>query len=282
MNIFFPGERRQVLSSVRKIAVGVTGVLLMSSAIASSAMGGGTEPYETTVAQKTVTQKTVAQETTDQKTVAQQKEAQQKEVQQPANKKQDIHQAFTRELAKRLKSLQSVTGKFTQRLLSKEGELLQSSEGNFALQQPSQFRWHTLAPFEQVLMSDGDTLWLYDPDLEQVTVKKITPQNDQTPMRLISGDQKALTDNYLVSQLITMESFPVKRRYELVPTGASEYSAISVTFAGDQLIEMSALDASSNTTEFAFSDMNTAAKLNDEDFHFTIPKGTDVFHEDAP
>ena len=81
--------------------------------------------------------------------------------------------ASTKRLTGLLNQAETLTGRFSQLSLDGSGTQLQETSGELALKRPGQFRWHTDAPMEQLLVSNGKKVWLYDPDLEQVTIQEL-------------------------------------------------------------------------------------------------------------
>src|SRR5262245_21829449 len=86
-----------------------------------------------------------------------------------------------------LKSAQSATANFEQKVFDKNGKLVQESRGSFALQRPGKFRWSYSKPHPQVIVGDGDRVWIHDSDLNQVTVRKLARAIGSTPAALLAG-----------------------------------------------------------------------------------------------
>src|SRR5262245_44204828 len=86
-----------------------------------------------------------------------------------------------------LKSTQSATASFEQKVFDKNGKLVQESRGSFALQRPGKFRWSYAKPHPQGIVGDGERVWIHDPDLNQVTVRKLARAIGSTPAALLSG-----------------------------------------------------------------------------------------------
>src|SRR5690554_158534 len=102
-------------------------------------------------------------------------------------------------LHERLEGVKTMQGEFTQVLRDDDGTLLEESRGQFALERPGKFYWHTLKPFEQQLVSDQEFLWMYDPDLEQVTRRAYDQEQVRaTPAAILSDDLQGLGDNFAV------------------------------------------------------------------------------------
>ena len=98
-----------------------------------------------------------------------------------------------------LQKAETLTGRFSQLSLDGTGTQLQETSGEMALKRPGQFRWHTDEPMEQLLVSNGKKVWLYDPDLEQVTIQTLDQRLTHTPALLLSGDVSAINENFEVS-----------------------------------------------------------------------------------
>jgi len=86
-----------------------------------------------------------------------------------------------------LETTHSARGSFYQSVASKSGRKPQQSSGSFALQRPGKFRWHYEKPYPQLLVSDGDKFWSFDPDLNQVTVRKLGKALGSSPAALLAG-----------------------------------------------------------------------------------------------
>ncbi len=173
-------------------------------------------------------------------------------------------------LTEQLSQLNTFMGAFEQTLVDDKGEQLQSSTGDFFLQRPGYFRWETKAPFPQLLVSDLQSIWLYDPDLEQVSVRNYDDRLSATPALLLSGDVNQVTEHYE----IVRES---DQRYQLTPKLAHElFDQLIVSFSGDQLESMVLKDALGQTTTFRFIDGIYNQVIPQAMFEFSPPEGTDV------
>jgi outer membrane lipoprotein carrier protein len=174
------------------------------------------------------------------------------------------------ELAEKLAILTTFSGDFQQTLIDDEGEALQESSGVFSLKRPGYFHWETKEPFPQLLVSDLNNIWLYDPDLEQVTVKPYDDRVSQTPALLLSGDVSKMSESYTVSKKTDNE-------YVLIPKVQQElFTQLTVTFSSDQLSAMSLQDSLGQTTTFTFINGVYNQEIADERFQFIPPEGTDV------
>ncbi len=91
---------------------------------------------------------------------------------------------------------QTISARFSQLTLDASGTHLQDLLGNWRSQRPGMFRWHTDQPMEQLLVSNGEKVWLYDPDLEQVTIQTLDQRLTHTPASLLSGDVSQIRENF--------------------------------------------------------------------------------------
>lgn len=176
----------------------------------------------------------------------------------------------TTEVSDYLSRYRSLVGNFDQTLVDANGEAIQSSSGNFVIQRPGLFRWETLDPFPQLLISNLETLWLYDPDLEQVTIRPFSRQVSQSPALLLSGNAEDIANHYYVT---TLEP---QQRYQLVPKEESTFTKMELVFTQAVLQEILVVDSLEQTTTFAFSDIKTNQEFDNSLFFFDVPDGVDV------
>lgn len=177
-----------------------------------------------------------------------------------------------KDLKSRLDTVQSMRGSFTQVLSDKAGVNLQSSAGEFALQRPGYFLWRSEEPYEQTVIGTPEKVWIYDPDLEQVTVRDSEQQSDNSPARLLSGDLSELRSSYEIS-----EKPNNKDAFRLVPrTSDSPYRYIEFIFSDDKLASLHFQDKLDQKTEIHFQQLQTNISIPTDTFVFTAPDGTDV------
>jgi len=181
-----------------------------------------------------------------------------------------VNAADVDELAGKLVMLTTFSGDFQQTLVDDEGQALQESTGVFSLKRPGYFYWETKQPFPQLLVSDLTNIWLYDSDLEQVTVKPYDDRVSQTPALLLSGDVSKMSESYSVTK-------KTENEYVLTPKSQQElFTQLIVTFSFDQLSAMTLQDSLGQTTTFTFINGVYNQVIADERFQFIPPEGTDV------
>lgn len=177
-----------------------------------------------------------------------------------------------------LHGLQSFEANFSQRLTDKSGRILDESSGRLAIQRPNRFRWDYQAPAEQVIVADGKRIWLYDPELEQVTVRRLDDTLSATPAMLLSGDGK-LQDNFKVVRSKRENNVDWVTLEPVRPD--TDFKSVTLGFVGAELRHMQLADKLNQTTSLEFADMQSNKPLDPQRFTFTPPPGTDVIGGDA-
>ena len=168
----------------------------------------------------------------------------------------------------------TLEARFQQTLRTHKGEVLQQTEGTFYLNRPGKFRWNYEAPYEQIIVSDGDRIWIYDVDLQQVTVQKQAEGLPATPMALLEDSTK-LYQSYSVSTLD--EKGGVYRLKLVSKTKESDFAEIVVGLDAQGLRFMQLHDQFEQVTDIVFSGITTNTELSKEIFEFIPPDGVDVF-----
>ena len=169
-------------------------------------------------------------------------------------------------------ALDSVRAEFVQELLDPRTKTTQRASGTLSLKKPGKFRWDYAQP-AQVIVSDGERLWLYDPDLEQVTVRRVKDTLSQTPAMLLSG-QARVRDGFDVRAAPAAEGLEWVR---LIPKRAdTDFRELRLGFAGDTLQRMEFEDKLNQRTRIELKRVQRNAQLDDALFRFVPPPGTDV------
>lgn len=165
---------------------------------------------------------------------------------------------------------------FTQTVIDKNGRVTQQANGKMAFARPGKFRWDYSKPYEQVIVGDGTRLWLYDVDLDQVTVKPLGDVIAGTPAALLAGDDAI--DKYFVLKdagesggLEWLEATPKKRD--------TTFEYIRMGFKGDVLVQMEFFDFFGQRTTLKLSKFARNPSIPASKFKFTPPKGADVIGE---
>lgn len=170
-------------------------------------------------------------------------------------------------------NLQSLKADFTQTIVAPDGRLESESSGEMWLQRPGLFRWTYGGDFPEIIVADGKKLWLYDPMLEQVTVKPQSGLAEDSPLMLLT-DLDSLDEQFTVTEVGDYEGMNL---LELVSVNSeSEFDRVLLGFEGDQLALMSLEDAFGLRTQIRFSNISRNPELDPELFRFDPPENTDV------
>ena len=178
-------------------------------------------------------------------------------------------------LVDNLSSTENLQADFVQTTRDDLGQELQSLQGNIIVEQPGKLRWETLDPYPQLVVSDGELLWAYDMDLEQVTIRNLEQRMQDTPALLLSGDSAEISANFDVDQL--KERTENVEEFILTPKDTSQlFSELKLAFENDTLSRMMILDAAGQKTLIEFSKVELNQSLDALTFVFDVPEGVDV------
>jgi outer membrane lipoprotein carrier protein len=172
-----------------------------------------------------------------------------------------------------LQGLQSLQAQFKQTLTDRNGQTVEQASGTLAIRRPDRFRWDYREPNEQVIVADGARIWLYDADLEQVTVRKLDDTLSATPAMLLSG-QGNLEQNFSVTQ--TSQEGGVLWVRMQPKRDDTDFKWVRLGFDGAALKFMELADKLGQTTHLEFSQLERNPALDPSRFTFSVPPGADV------
>ena len=170
---------------------------------------------------------------------------------------------------------QTTSGKarFAQIVVDKNLKQLQQATGTMQFVRPGRFRWEYDKPFEQTIVGDGAKLWIYDKDLNQVTVRKLDRALGGSPAALLSGSNE-IEKVYDLTNLGTQEGLDW---LEAVPKAKdTSFERIRLGFGKSGLEAMELRDQFGQTTVIKFADVERNPRIAADVFRFTPPKGADV------
>lgn len=171
-----------------------------------------------------------------------------------------------------LKSVQSARGSFEQRVISGQGGKQQVSSGTFALQRPGRFRWSYEKPYVQLLVSDGKTLWSFDPELKQVVTKTLGKALSGSPAELLAGGD--IDQHFKVGAGGTADGLDFA---DAVPrSDNSGFTRVRIGLANNLPVVMELHDAFGQVTVLRFTRFEANPALAADSFRFVPPKGADV------
>jgi len=175
-----------------------------------------------------------------------------------------------------LRDTQTARADFEQRVYDRDKKLVQQSKGSFAFLRPGRFRWTYAQPYPQLIVGDGKRVWIYDEDLNQVTVRAMARALGSTPAALLAGAADVerafeLSDAGSRDGLEWLEAKPRERE------AGFERIRLGMGAAGVQAMELA--DHFGQTTVLRFSNIVRNPPLEPSTFRFTPPKGADVLGE---
>ncbi|MDO5768051.1 MAG: outer membrane lipoprotein chaperone LolA [Psychrobacter sp.] len=190
---------------------------------------------------------------------------------QTANAKPADNLVAAQRLNKLLTNTKSMTASFSQ---TTTGAKNGSFSGVMSVQRPNNFRWETKSPSEQLIVANGNSLWIYDKDLEQATRQNVDSQVGNTPALLLSGDPSKIDKNFKITQ-----PYGNKNYYVLYPKSDSSFKSLAISFNGGKPVMMVLNDSLGQTTSIKFSNIKMNPAIGAGQFKFTPPKGVDVINQ---
>ncbi|BAL25480.1 outer membrane lipoprotein chaperone LolA [Azoarcus sp. KH32C] len=188
----------------------------------------------------------------------------------------DAAAAGIAQLKQFVESARTVQGEFDQVVMSASGRKPQRANGTLVFSRPGKFRWSYEKPYQQVLVSDGQKLWSWDRDLNQVTVKRIGDALGSTPAAILAGDE-ALERNFELAEggaADGLEWVNAKPRQ-----AESSFESVRLGLSGGMLKRMELKDNFGQTTLIEFRAMSSNVHPDAGLFRFTPPAGADVIGE---
>ncbi|MFC5569117.1 outer membrane lipoprotein chaperone LolA [Lysobacter yangpyeongensis] len=179
------------------------------------------------------------------------------------------------DLAAFTKGLKGLDGQFSQQVFDQKGKLKESSSGKVALSAPRLFRWEYMKPYPQLIVADGTTVWVYDPDLEQVTRRPQGAEEQNSPLSALIDPGK------LDAQFVVKEEGAAEGLEWLVLTpkgnaADANFRTARLGFGTNGLVKMQVIDALGQRTEINFSGWRRNPPFPSSTFRYTPPKGVDV------
>jgi outer membrane lipoprotein carrier protein len=172
----------------------------------------------------------------------------------------------------------TATANFEQQVIDRSGKVVERATGTFAFQRPGKFRWAYDKPHRQLLVGDGQKLYIHDPDLNQVTVKRMDAALSSTPAALLAG-RDDITTLFTLREAGSQDGLNwVEANPKSKDTG---FERVRLGLNGKVLAAMELHDQLGGRTMLRFNDLKANVPVAASQFTFTPPKGADVM-EDAP
>lgn len=168
---------------------------------------------------------------------------------------------------------------FRQRVVDSRQQIVEDSAGRVLMRRPGQFRWDYQQPYARVIVADGNKLWLYEADLEQVIIRHLEAGIGDTPAALLTGRQDVL-ERFTISKSWQADGL---QWVALAPKAVdADFAAVRLGFDGPKLVNLELDDRLGQRTQLEFSRIEINPRLDEASFRFDIPPGADVIDDSAP
>lgn len=172
-----------------------------------------------------------------------------------------------------LQETRTLKADFAQIVISRGGRKPQQSAGMVAISRPGKLRWDIQKPYPQLVVGDGEKIWIYDSELKQVTVRPAGQALGGSPAALLAGKNE-LEKNFALAE--AGESDGMDWVEALPKASDSGFEKIRLGFAGSDLAAMVLVDSFGQTTQIRFSKLERNPTLPASTFKFSPPPGVDV------
>ena len=175
-----------------------------------------------------------------------------------------------------IEQTRSAKANFSQEVIDSNGSVQQQASGTVQFQRPGKFRWTYDKPYEQIIVGDGEKLWIYDKDLNQVTRRNLDKALGSSPAALLAGADD-------IDRYFSLNAVGVKKKLDWLEVKPydedSLFEKVRMGFRGNALEVMELHDHFGQKTTITFSHMQRNPKTSPDLYTFTVPKGADVVTE---
>lgn len=175
-----------------------------------------------------------------------------------------------------IEQTRSAKAGFTQTVTDSGGQVAQKASGTVQFERPGRFRWTYDKPYEQLIVGDGEKLWIYDKDLNQVTERKLDRALGSSPAALLAGSDD-------IDRHFSLNAIGMKRELDWLEARPldeeSLFERVMMGFRGNRLDTMELYDHFGQKTVIRFSNLQRNPKSSPDLYTFTIPEGADVVSE---
>jgi outer membrane lipoprotein carrier protein len=174
-----------------------------------------------------------------------------------------------------VRDVKSGRATFTQQVTSADGARKKNSSGDFEFLRPNRFRFNYKKPFEQLIVADGNKVWIYDTDLNQASSRRIAQALGATPAALLAGGS--------LDSEFTLSAQPAKDGLDwaLATPKAKDgpFQAMRIGFKGKELAAVEITDSFGQRSLLSFNGFAGNVALDADRFHFTPPAGADILEQ---
>jgi outer membrane lipoprotein carrier protein len=171
--------------------------------------------------------------------------------------------------------VRSARAAFTQTVTSPDGKRTKTSAGEFEFARPDRFRFAYTRPFEQLIVGDGQKVWIFDPDLNQASSRRMSQAVGATPAALLAG--ASLEKNFDLSALPDRDGLSWVQALPKSKDGT--FQSISIGFRGAQLAAIELVDNFGQRSSLRFDAVEVNASVDPARFQFIPPPGAEVLEQ---
>ena len=172
-----------------------------------------------------------------------------------------------------LRDITTISADILQLIIESDGGVLEETEIKMLLKRPDRLYWETVSPFQELIVTNGEILWNYQPDLEQVTIEDWDSDDSELAAQLLNGRTETLSNDYYVAMINAEDN----KSFELSPKMSdSIYDLVTVSFI-DDVLDMIHLDGrNGEQTVWQFNNLVTNSLIENNSFEFEVPDGIEV------
>lgn len=178
-----------------------------------------------------------------------------------------------KKLAGMLNQFKVMQGNFSQETLDAKGKIRQQQSGHFAVKNTGEFLWNIHTPYQQVITSDGKEVHIYDPDLEQITYKKLDAHSQSIPLLLFSDDATRIIKAYDIT-LMRPNTYLLKPR-----TNDSLFETLEIVIQPEKPESLTMTDALKQVTSVKFTEVKVNTSIDSSIWKISIPDNTEIVDE---
>jgi len=182
-----------------------------------------------------------------------------------------------------LKETITYRAEFKQSVYRENSDIPEVTLGTFLIQRPNHFRWQTTEPFEQTIVADGESLWTYDPELEQATLQNQHAVLADSPLLLLTSTVDSLMQAFDISEITTREEEGADKKpaqdkhlFSLQPRKSSLFESVHILIKDKKIEEFFLTDTLGGRTSVEFNNIKLNQKIDIYDFIFVPPKDIDI------
>ncbi|MCY4358078.1 MAG: outer membrane lipoprotein chaperone LolA [Gammaproteobacteria bacterium] len=181
-------------------------------------------------------------------------------------------------LKKLLQGFETLSAEVLQLIVESDGGVLEESDILMRLKRPDSFYWETIAPFAELIVTDGQTLWNYQPDLEQVVIEDWDTTDSELAAQLLSGETDGLNSEHTIVQLDSGQIVAeTSQRFRLTPLAVdSVYDTITLNFEQGSIQSIHIASKNGQQTVWEFISVQSDPEIRDDLFRFTPPPGIEI------